>query len=320
MQAPAIRTAGLTKHFGRVVALEDLVLEVAAGEIFGFLGPNGAGKSTTIRLLLGLIRPTRGQAWLAGVPVGDVEQAHRRVAYVPGDVSLWPQLTGTEALEFLGNLSGGVDRAFRDELLERFDLDPGRRVRSYSKGNRQKVALVAAFMTRPDILLLDEPTVGLDPLMEAEFQALAREAAARGQTVFLSSHLLDEVEDVCQRVAILRAGRLVEVATLEELRRLETTIFEALLDGPVPAFADLPEVVGVEPMDGGVRVTVSGPPGEVVARLGAAGIRRLHSRAPSLEQIFLEYYETRPSQRDAVAAAHGRAGLGSPSPGGGEPS
>jgi ABC-2 type transport system ATP-binding protein len=225
-------------------------------------------------------------------------------------VSLWPQLTGAEALEFLGNLSGRVDRLFRDELLQRFDLDPSRRVRSYSKGNRQKVALVAAFMTRPDILLLDEPTVGLDPLMEAEFQALAREAAAAGQTVFLSSHLLDEVEDVCQRVAILRAGVLVEVATLDELRRLETTVFEAVLAGPVPEFADLPGVVGVEPMEGGVRVTVSGPPGEVVERLHAAGIRRLHSRAPSLEQIFLTYYETRPSQRDAVAAAHGHPGVG----------
>jgi ABC-2 type transport system ATP-binding protein len=310
MQTPAIRTLGLTKHFGRVVALDGLDLEVPPGEIFGFLGPNGAGKSTTIRLLLGLLRPTAGQAWLAGIPVGDVERAHLSVGYVPGDVSLWPQLTGAEALEFLGNLSGGVDPAFRDELIERFDLDPSRRVRSYSKGNRQKVALVAAFMTRPDILLLDEPTVGLDPLMEAEFQAVAREAAGNGQTVFLSSHLLDEVEDVCQRVAILRAGVLVEVATLEELRRLETTIFEAVLAGPVPELAGLPGVVGVEPMDGGVRVTVSGPPGEVVGRLNAAGIQRLHSRAPSLEQIFLTYYETRPSQRGAVAAAHGHAGVG----------
>ena len=208
------------------------------GRSSGSWDRTGPGKSTTIRLLLGLLRPTAGEAWLAGVPVGDVERAHRSVGYVPGDVSLWPQLTGAEALEFLGNLSGGVDRAFRDELLERFDLDPSRRVRSYSKGNRQKVALVAAFMTRPEILLLDEPTVGLDPLMEAEFQALAREAAAAGQTVFLSSHLLDEVEDVCQRVAILRAGVLVEVATLEELRRLETTIFEAVLTGPVPEFAE----------------------------------------------------------------------------------
>ncbi|HEX6887631.1 MAG TPA: ABC transporter ATP-binding protein [Candidatus Nanopelagicales bacterium] len=314
----AIRTVDLTKHFGSVVALEGLDLAVEAGEIFGFLGPNGAGKSTTIRLLLGLVRPTRGQAWLAGIPVHDVERAHRSVGYVPGDVSLWPQLTGAEALELLGAMSGSVDLGFRDELLERFDLDPSRRVRSYSKGNRQKVALVAAFMTRPEILLLDEPTVGLDPLMEAEFQAVAREAAANGQTIFLSSHLLDEVEDVCQRVAILRAGELVEVATLEQLRMLETTIFEAVLDGPAPDFADLPEVVGVEPMDGGVRVTVSGPPGAVVGRLHAAGIHRLHSRAPSLEQVFLTYYETRPSQRGAVAAAHGHSGLGARSGGGGD--
>jgi ABC-2 type transport system ATP-binding protein len=308
MDAVAIRTVQLTKHFGRVRALEDLDLAVAAGEVFGFLGPNGAGKSTTIRLLLGLLRPTAGQAWLAGVPVSDVEVAHRNVGYVPGDVALWPQLTGAETLELLGNLAGTVDRAFRDELVERLDLDPSRRVRSYSKGNRQKVALVAAFMTRPSILLLDEPTVGLDPLMEAEFQALTREAAAAGQTVFLSSHLLDEVEDVCQRVAILRSGRLVEVATLEELRQLETTIFEAVLSGPVPDFTGIAGVVGVEEMAGGVRVTVAGPPGEVVARLNSAGILRLHSRAPSLEQIFLTYYETRPSQREAVAAAHGHHG------------
>jgi ABC-2 type transport system ATP-binding protein len=309
MASAAIRTAGLTKHFGRTVALEGLDLEVHPGEVFGFLGPNGAGKSTTIRLLLGLIRPTAGEAWLNGIPVGDVEEAHRSVGYVPGDVALWPQLTGAETLELLGNLAGGVDAAYRDELVERLDLDLGKRVRSYSKGNRQKVALIAAFMTRPSILLLDEPTVGLDPLMEAEFQALAREAAEAGQTVFLSSHLLDEVEDVCQRVAILREGVLVEVAALEDLRQLSTTIFEAWLAGPMPGFDDLPEVVGVERMDGGIRVTVIGPPGAVVSRLSAAGIERLHSRAPSLEQIFLTYYDTRDSQRDAVAAAHGHSAI-----------
>ncbi|MFZ0324319.1 MAG: ABC transporter ATP-binding protein [Actinomycetes bacterium] len=304
---PAIRTEGLTKLYGKVVALDHLDLEVRPGEIFGFLGPNGAGKSTTVKLLLGLLRPTSGQAWLAGVPVSDVEQAHRSVGCVPGDVALWPQLTGAETLELLGNLSGNVDTAFRDELCDRFDLDPSRRIRSYSKGNRQKVSLVAAFMTRPDILLLDEPTVGLDPLMEAEFQALAREASARGQTVFLSSHLLDEVEDVCDRVGILRSGVLVEVATLDDLRRLTTTIFEAELDGPVPSFADLPDVVAVEPMDGGVRLTVAGAPGEVLTRLNSAGLSRLHAHAPTLEQIFITYYETSSSQRQAVAAAHGTA-------------
>ncbi len=306
MATAAIRTEDLTKRFGRTVALDGLTLDVDEGEIFGFLGPNGAGKSTTIRLLLGIIRPTRGQAWLSGIRASDVERAHRSVGYVPGDVALWPQLTGRETLELLGAMAGGVDAAFRDELVERLDLDLSRRVRAYSKGNRQKVALVAAFMTRPSVLLLDEPTAGLDPLMEAEFQALAREAAGEGQTIFLSSHLLDEVEDLCHRVAILREGHLVEVATLTELRQLSTTIFEAELRQPPPSFADLPEVRAVEPMDGGVRVTVSGEPAAVVSRLSAAGVRRLHSRAPSLEQIFLTYYDTRATQRHAVAAAHGR--------------
>lgn len=310
----AIRTAGLTKHFGKVVALDQLDLEVQPGEIFGFLGPNGAGKSTTIRLLLGLLRPTAGEAWLGGVPVKDLERAHRSVGYVPGDVSLWPQLTGTEVLELVGNIAGGVDVAYREELIERLAIDPHRRIRAYSKGNRQKIALVAAFMTRPAILLLDEPTVGLDPLMEVEFQAMAREAADRGQTVFLSSHLLDEVEDVCRRVAILREGTLVEVAALDDLERLDATIFEATLTGPPPALGDLPEVVAVEPMNGGVRVTVTGPPGEVLTRLNAAGLARLHSRAPTLEQVFLTYYETTSSQRRAVAAAHGTSTvrIGSP--------
>jgi ABC-2 type transport system ATP-binding protein len=313
---PAIRAEGLTKRFGDVVAVDHLDLEVPSGEIFGFLGPNGAGKTTTIKLLLGLLRPTAGQAWLAGVPVSDVERAHRSVGSVPGDVALWPQLTGAETLELLGNVAGNVDTAFRDELCERFDLDPSRRIRSYSKGNRQKVSLVAAFMTRPDILLLDEPTAGLDPLMEAEFQALAREASDRGQAVFLSSHLLDEVEDVCQRVGILRSGSLVEVATLDDLRRLTTTVFEATLTGPAPSFADLPEVVASEPMPGGVRLTVGGPPGTVLSRLNQAGLRRLHAHAPTLEQIFLTYYETSATQREAVAAAHGETGSRQPVEGG----
>ena len=187
------------------------------------------------------------------------------MSYVPGDVSLWPQLTGAETLELLGNVSGGVDREFRDELIERFNLDVSKRARAYSKGNRQKVALVAAFMTRPEILLLDEPTAGLDPLMEAEFQALAREASKRGQTVFLSSHILDEVEDLCSRVAILRSGHLVEVAVLEDLRDITTTVLEATLEGPVPDLADVAGVVGVEPMHAGVRVTVAGRPDAALA-------------------------------------------------------
>ncbi|WP_341359040.1 ABC transporter ATP-binding protein [Georgenia sp. M64] len=288
----AVATHDLTKHYGDVVALDSLDLEVRAGEIFGFLGPNGAGKSTTIRLLLGLVRPTRGTATILGVPVDDVARAHRLVGYVPGDVALWPQLTGTETLELLGNVAGGVDSPFRDELLERLQLDPSPRVRSLSKGNRQKVALVAAMMTRPEVLLLDEPTAGLDPLMEAEFQLLAREAAARGQTLFLSSHILDEVQDLCDRVGILRAGRLVEVATLDDLRRIGATKVEIVVDGPVPVLDDVPGVSAVETpgTPGAVRFTVTGSPGPLLRRLAGVPVVRLRTEEPSLEEIFLTYY------------------------------
>jgi ABC-2 type transport system ATP-binding protein len=301
----AIRTEGLTKHFGRVTAVEDLDLTVERGEIFGFLGPNGAGKSTTIRLLLHLIRPTAGRAWVMGVPVQRVEQAHRHLAYVAGDVALWPQLTGMEILTLLGNVSGRVDVGFRNELIERLKVDPGIRARAYSKGNRQKIALVAALMTRPDVLLLDEPTAGLDPLMEAEFQALARDAAARGQTIFLSSHILDEVQDVCDRVGLLRSGRLVEVATLAELRSLDQTVLEASIDGPLPDLSGIDGVSQVEPIPGGVRITVSGPPAALLARLARTDLRRLRSHEPSLEEVFFTYYDATPEQRAAVVAAHG---------------
>ena len=290
MGKPAIRTAGLTKHFGDVVALDDLTLEVQQGEIFGFLGPNGAGKSTTIRLLLHLIRPTAGEAWVMGIPVDDVKRAHQHVTYVPGDVALWPQLTGIETLELLGNISGSVDIPFRDELVERLQFDPSKRMRSYSKGNRQKVALVAAFMTRPDVLLLDEPTAGLDPLMEEEFQHLARDASDRGQTIFLSSHILDEVEDLCHRVAILREGHLIKVATLDELQEIETTIFELQIDGTIPKFDEVDGVVEVDVMEGGVRVTVKGSPDPLLRKLSTLSVRQLRTHQPSLEEIFLSYY------------------------------
>ena len=289
-RAFAIRTEGLTKRYDDVLALDGLDLTVEAGEVFGFLGPNGAGKTTTIRLLLHLARPTAGSAWVMGIPVSDVAEAHRHVGYVSGDVALWPQLTGTEVLHLLGNLSGGVDEAYRDELLERLELDPTRRVRNLSKGNRQKLALVAALMHRPDVLLLDEPTAGLDPLKEAEFQQVVREAAARGQTVFLSSHILDEVEDICSRVAILRAGRLVEVSTLDALRQKGVTVFDVLLDGTVPTFAGVPGVVAESPLDGGVRVSVTGSPRALLAELGRQPVLSLASREPDLEEVFLGYY------------------------------
>ncbi len=290
MDTAAVATHGLTKHFGSVVALEDLDLEVHQGEIFGYLGPNGAGKSTTVRLLLHLIRPTRGGATVMGVPVGDVERCHRHVGYVSGDVALWPQLTGAETLELLGRISGRVDGAFRDELVERLQVDPSVRARSYSKGNRQKIALVAAFMTRPDVLLLDEPTAGLDPLMEAVFQDLAREATARGQTIVLSSHILDEVQDLCDRVAILRSGRLVEVATLADLRRLHTTIVEVLVDGPPPSLDDVEGVTASEPIVGGVRVSLVGSPAALLRRLATLPVTGLRTEEATLEQVFLTYY------------------------------
>jgi ABC-2 type transport system ATP-binding protein len=288
--SPALSTQGLTKHFGPVVALDGLDLEVQRGEIFGFLGPNGAGKSTTVRLLLGLIRPTRGTAQIHGIPVQDVHRAHRHVGYVPGDVALWPQLTGTETLDLLASTSGGVDPVWRTELLERFALDPSTKVRAYSKGNRQKIALVAAFMSRPDVLLLDEPTAGLDPIMEEEFQKLARETAAAGQTIFLSSHILDEVEDLCDRVGILREGRLVEVAALADLRRLHTEVVEVMLDGPVPQLDDLPGIGAVEAIDGGFRAVVTGSPAPLIDRLAGVPVTRLRTEEPSLEEIFLTYY------------------------------
>ena len=290
MDTAAVATHGLTKHFGSVVALEDLDLEVHQGEIFGYLGPNGAGKSTTVRLLLHLIRPTRGGATVMGVPVGDVERCHRHVGYVSGDVALWPQLTGAETLELLGRISGRVDGAFRDELVERLQVDPSVRARSYSKGNRQKIALVAAFMARPDVLLLDEPTAGLDPLMEAVFQDLAREATARGQTIVLSSHILDEVQDLCDRVAILRSGRLVEVATLADLRRLHTTIVEVLVDGPPPSLDDVEGVTASEPIVGGVRVSLVGSPAALLRRLATLPVTGLRTEEATLEQVFLTYY------------------------------
>ena len=288
--ASAIRTEGLSKRFGDVLALDGLDLVVERGEVFGFLGPNGAGKTTTIRLLLHLIHPSAGRGWVMGVPVDDVAHAHRHLGYVAGDVALWPQLTGLEVLRLLGNLSGGVEEAYRDDLLRRLDLDPTRRIRALSKGNRQKVALVAALMHRPDVLLLDEPTAGLDPLMEAEFQQIVREAAGRGQTVFLSSHILDEVEDVCTRVAILRSGRLVEVATLDKLRQKDVTVFDVVVDGPAASFATVPGVVAEQSVDGAVRISVRGSPRPLLAELGRRPVVSLRSRESDLEEVFLGFY------------------------------
>src|SRR4051812_24275441 len=291
---PALRADGLAKRFGSLMAVDDLSLIVPPGEVFGFLGPNGAGKSTTIKIVLGLLRPSAGEAWVFGDPVGDVEQAHRHLAYVPADVALWPTFTGQECLDLLAGVGPGTDRAYRAELVERFGLDPGKKARAYSTGNRQKVALVAAFATRAPLLVLDEPTSGLDPLMEREFRRCIQEATERGQTVFLSSHQLAEVEAVCTRVGILRAGLLVEVAGLEELRRLRRSEVTVELASPAPELrrlAELPEVADLR-WASGLRVTMAlvGPPGPVLRAMGDADVARLDVREPSLEEIFLDYY------------------------------
>jgi ABC-2 type transport system ATP-binding protein len=259
--------------------------------VFGFLGPNGAGKTTTIRLLLGLIRPTSGTARVFGLdPWADTVAVHRRLAYVPGDVALWPQLTGAETLELLGRLHGGFDPAYRDELIERFELDPTKKGRSYSKGNRQKIALVAALMTRAELLVLDEPTSGLDPLKEVTFRECVAEARGRGQTVFLSSHILAEVEALCERVGILRAGRLVDVGVLEDLRHLRTLRVEVAYEGERPDLSGVPGVEDLVEEDGTVRFHLRGSSDALLKRLGRYDVTSFVSEEPSLEEVFLTYY------------------------------
>ena len=290
----AIQVHDLRKTFGRTVALDGLDLEVQTGEIHGFLGPNGSGKSTTLRILLGLMRSDGGTATLlGGDPWHEVEGLHRRLAYVPGDVALWPNLTGGEVIDLLGNLRGGLHEQRRAEMIERFALDPTKKGRSYSKGNRQKVALVAALAADVELLLLDEPTSGLDPLMEAVFKDAVREFRAAGGTVLLSSHILSEVESVCDRVSIIRDGRNVESGTLAQLRHLSHTTIEATLERP----ASQTEVAALAGVSGvvvsGTHVTCaveSGHLGAVLQHLGTHGIRSLTSAPPTLEELFMEQY------------------------------
>jgi ABC-2 type transport system ATP-binding protein len=291
MAMTAIRTQGLTKRYGDVAALDHLDLEVAPGEVVGYLGPNGAGKTTTIRLLLGLINPTEGRGEIFGLdcrrqPV----QAHRRLAFVAGEANLWPALTGAETLRLLGRVQGRVDEAYREELVARFELDPAKKVRAYSKGNRQKVILIAALMTRADLLVLDEPTSGLDPLMEQAFREAIREARDRGQTVFLSSHIMSEVEALCDRVAILREGKLVETGTLAQLRHLSALTVEATFSATVPDLSAVPGVSSVQVDGRVVRCQVRGPVAPLLKVLADAGVMELLSREPSLEELFLAQY------------------------------
>lgn len=292
METTAIYTDRLTKSYGRTLALDGLSLTVRPGEAYGFLGPNGAGKTTTIRLLLGLHHASSGTALLFGLDAWDAPVAgHRHIAYVPGEPFLWPSLTGAESLEFLGRLHGGTDVGYRDQLIERFELDTGKKVRALSKGNRQKIQLIAALATRADLLLLDEPTSGLDPLMEMAFRESVREAKDRGQTMFLSSHELSEVEATCDRVGILRSGRLVDQGSLSELRHLSAQTIEVAFDGPAPELGPLPGVAIQATTPNSLHLEVSGELSPLLAELASHRVTSLTSRPPSLEELFLHHYD-----------------------------
>jgi len=287
----AIEIRGLRKSFGRTTALDGLDLEVRAGEVHAFLGPNGAGKTTTIRILLGLLRKDAGQAeLLGGDPWRDAVALHRRLAYVPGDVTLWPGLSGGEIIDLLGRLRGGLDPKRRQALTERFDLDPAKKARAYSKGNRQKVALIAALASDAELLLLDEPTAGLDPLMEATFRDCVTEERQHGRTVLLSSHILAEAEALSDRVTIIREGRTVETGTLAQMRHLTRDLVDAQTAGPV-RLDGLPGVHHL--VTDGLRVRCEvdhGALDEVLGRLHQAGVRTLTCRPPTLEELFLRHY------------------------------
>ena len=300
----AISVAGLVKTFGRTRALDGLDLEVATGEVHGFLGPNGSGKSTTIRVLLGLLRADSGRATLlGGDPWHEAVRLHRRLVYVPGDVTLWPNLSGGEVIDLLGRLRGGLNRARRDELLQRFELDPTKKGRTYSKGNRQKVAVVAALASDAELLVLDEPTSGLDPLMEAVFQETIREITDDGRTVLLSSHILAEVEALCDRVSIIRAGRTVESGTLTELRHLTRTSVTVETAQPIDGLTDLAGVHNPVVEDRHARFDVDTAQLDSAMRhLAGLGIRSLTSQPPTLEELFLRHYGDELAERTGNGA------------------
>ena len=291
MSTVAVRAAGLTKRYGGMRALDGLDLEVGVGEVHAFLGPNGAGKTTTIRILLGLLRKDGGEVSLLGAdPWRNAVELHRRLAYVPGDVTLWPSLTGGEIIDLLGRLRGGINASRRKALAERFDLDTSKRARAYSRGNRQKVALIAALASDAELLLLDEPTAGLDPLMEAAFRDCVIEAQHDGRTILLSSHLLAEAEALSDRVTIIRHGKTVETGTLAGLRRLTRVSVEAELSAP-PALGGMPGVHELTAAGTMVRCRVDHAAlDKVVGRLHQAGIRSLTCRPPTLEELFLRHY------------------------------
>ncbi len=300
-----IETVRLTKHYGSHRGIVDVDLAVEEGEIYGFLGPNGAGKTTTIRLLLDLLRPTSGRAFVFGIETSsDPVAIHRRIGYLPGEFALFDRLTGGQTIEYFANLRGGVDPLYQADLVARFELDPTRRFKEYSRGNKQKVGLVIALQHRPDLLVLDEPTSGLDPLVQQTFFELLRETVAEGRTAFLSSHILGEVEKTCDRVAIIREGRIVTVDRVEALRGLAHHVVELRFATPVPAaaFTSLPGVSDVNEIDGGLRMRVTGSMAPVVEATAGHGLVDFETREPSLEQTFLAQYG-----REAVEVTnHGR--------------
>jgi ABC-2 type transport system ATP-binding protein len=287
-----IHIKDLEKRFGTVVALDGLDLSVTQGEVHGLLGPNGAGKTTTLRILLGLLKANSGTVeMLDGDPWADAVELHRRLAYVPGDVELWPNLTGGEAIDLLGRLRGGLNQTRRDELVERFDLDPTKKGRTYSKGNRQKVAIVAALASDAELLLLDEPTAGLDPLMEVVFQDVIQQMRREGRTVFLSSHILAQVEKLADRISIIRQGKVVQTGTLTEMRHLTRTTIDAHTATPVTGLETLKGIHDLDASDGRVRFAVDGEHLDAaVKHLGQYGLRALTSHPPTLEELMLRHY------------------------------
>jgi ABC-2 type transport system ATP-binding protein len=308
--AAAISISDLVKTFGSTRALDGLDLVVETGEVHGFLGPNGAGKTTTIRVLLGLLRADRGSVvLLGGDPWRDAVALHRRLAYVPGEVTLWPRLSGGEVIDLMGRLRGDLDPRRRDELLERFELDPTKKARTYSKGNRQKVGLVAALASSAELLILDEPTSGLDPLMEAVFQDCIREVRSEGRTVLLSSHILAEVEALCDRVSIIRAGRTQQSGTLQELRGMTRTSITAEVAHAADGLGELPGIHGLEVDGARVHFDVDTAHLEAaVQRLGELGVRSLQSHPPTLEELFLRHYGDELEHERELAARVGDEG------------
>lgn len=286
-----IKTEGLTKRYGKVAALDHLDISVEKGEILGYLGPNGAGKTTTIRLLLGLIKPTEGTATIFGKEAQhNAAELHKQIAYVPGETSFWPAMTGAETLRFLSNIHGSVDLGYQSELIEKFEFDPNKKVRSYSKGNRQKIALIAALASRAELLIFDEPTSGLDPVMAKVFRDEVLVAKKNKQTVFLSSHMLEEVEELCDRVAVLRNGSLVELGTLDELRHLSAVTIEATFKTAPPDISHLQQVSKLVVKGNRLQANVAGSIDEVLAVISKAKPTTFLSRKPSLEELFLALY------------------------------